>query len=77
MVSKYQHELLLKMYDNFANDITVERAIGTDKVNAFFDLKGKGFVVIYKMDYGCIGGELTQKGWRYAEAWRTGDVFIG
>lgn len=72
-----QHDMVMTTYDRFAIDVTLYRTTQPHRVQALLDLQARGFVRVYKLDYGCIGAELTTKGWKYADSIRKNHPPIG
>jgi hypothetical protein len=65
--SDWKHELLMRMGAIYL-DTETETFYGTTStrdVEHLIQLQGLGYVRIYKMDYGRIGAELTNKGLDY------------
>lgn len=72
-----QHDMVMTAYDNFEIDITLYRTTQPQRVQALLNLETQGYVRVYKLDYGCIGAEITTKGWDYADNIRKNRLPIG
>jgi hypothetical protein len=62
----WKHTLLMRMGEiYFQTESSLYRTTSTRDVEHLLQLQGLGYVYIYKMDYGCIGAELSTKGLEY------------